>query len=397
MSRGRPAPRINPSGRPLERPGFEAALSLAIMAGWFAAMIGIIVGARLLGAGDSLVPSLCMAGLAVLCWLGAERVAGGARHLVWPASAFGIAGPMSAGYALALALPELRHGPFQTQVAVISLVCSLGMIPFLFRFRLPGLVSPIITFALVGLFLGLYGTDMERLRAVEGFSARGILAALITSPWVSALAAGLAAGALVLARRLDLGSDNFGLAAARPLHLVGAGVLALVAGRAAGPLPGPWDGAALGALWLLAIAWTLRVNRLAVMFAAHLALMKPVAMALWSGGAAAFDLERWTVIIAAVIWFDLLTWPFLHLLSQRLGWTLGPGGRVPPAHPGALWRYWPYATAEDLARWAERRAARRARRRAAARPHPPPAGADPAPRAGGAGERRGLSEPGDAP
>ena len=398
MSRTRPAPRINPSGRPLERPGFEAALSLAILVGWFAAMLGIILAGKAFGMSRTPVPGGAMLALAALCWLGAERVAGGARHLVWPASAFGIAGPLAAGYALAFLVPELREGPFQSRIAVIALVSSFGMSAFFVRFRLPGLVSPIITFALVGLFLALYGTDAEKLREVEGFSARGLLAALITDPWVGAAAGVAAAAVLVLARRLDMSADNFNLAAARPLHLVGAGVLALVAGRSVAVLPGGWDAVALLSLWAAAVIWTLRVNRLAVMFAAHLALVKPTVMAL--APEPVIGLEAWTVIVSAVIWADLLIWPFLHLVSQRLGWTLGPGGRVPPDRPGALWRYWPYATAEDIDRWAarraERRAARPARRRAAARPHPPPADADPAPRGAGA-RAEGLPSRGDAP
>jgi len=376
MRRPRPVPRINPSGRPLERPGFEAAVSLGIMLAWFPAMVAILRGARALGIDDGPAPSLAMLLLAVLCWLGAGRAAFGRRHLVWPASAFGIAGPMALGYALSIATPELRAGPFQTRIAVISMVSGLAMLPFLFRFRLPGLVSPIITFALVGLFLGLYGTDMQRLREVEGFSARGILAALIAEPIYGAVFGLLAVAALIGARHLDLKSDNFGLAAARPLHLVGAGVVALVAGRLAALLPPPWDIAALAALWLLAIVWTMRVNRLAVMFAAHLALAKPLILTVTAPFGIAFTLEEWSAVIGAIILVDLGLWPALHLLSRRIGWTLGPGGRMPPDRPGVFWRYWPYATAEDLDRWAANRAARRAGRRSFLRRRAPIAGSE---------------------
>ena len=343
MRRDRPVPRINPTGRPLDRPGFEAAMSLAILLGWFAAIVGVILGAKALALDATPAPAVALAAIAVLCWLGAERAAGGSRHLIWPASAFAIAGPITAGYALAFAVPELRAGPFQGRMATITLVSALGMVPFFLRFRLPGLVSPMITFALVGVFLALYGTDIDKLREVEGFSARGILAALITDRWVGLGAGALAAATLWLARRLDMSADNFDLAAARPLHLVGAGVLALVAGRAMAALAWPGDVAGLMLLWLAAILWTMRVNRLAVMFAAHLALTKPLALALAGALGAEVTMRGWTVIFSAVIWFDLLTWPFLHLLSRRLGWTLGPGGRMPPDRPGALWRYWPYA------------------------------------------------------
>lgn len=365
MSRPRPAPRINPSGRPLERPGWEAAVAGAIILCWMVAMGSVLGLTAQLDLRDSGAPSLGLALIAALCWLGAERAAGGERHLVWPASAFGIVGPISLGYAAAMMTPELREAPFALRMAVIATVSGLAMIPFLFRFRLPGLVSPIITFALVGLFLGLYGTDMERLKEVEGFSARGILAALVANPWFASVFGVLAAGALVLARRLDLHSDNFGLAAARPLHLVGAGVVALVAGRIAATLPGPADLLALAALWLLAVAWTMRVNRVAVMLAAHFAMAKPAILAVTGRLGVELDLAGWTWVLTAIVLADLAVWPALHRHSRRLDWTLGPGGVKPPLDgPGFWWRYWPYSTEESVARWARQKAERRARRRA---------------------------------
>lgn len=339
----RPSPRINPSGRPTERAGFEAAVSIGIILGWSVVTIAILVGTMLFGVHDGPLPSVLMVALSALCWVGAVLVAGRERHLVWPASAFGIVGPVGLGFALSMATPELRGGPPQDRVTVVVIVSALAMIPFLFRFRLPGLVSPIITFLLVGLFLVIYGTDMDRLREVEGFSARGILAALLNQPGFAVAFTALAAAALAAARHLDLKSDNFGLAAARPLHLVGAGVLALVAGRLLILLPGPLDAIGLALAWVGATVWTLRVNRVAVVFAAHLAMVKPAVLAFTGMASTDFDLRQWTLIVCAILVVDLVSWPLLHRQSQRLRWTLGPGGRLPPDRPGILWRYWPYA------------------------------------------------------
>ena len=84
---------------------------------------------------------------------------------------------------------------------------------------------------------------------VEGFSARGVLAAMLSSPWAVAAFASLSAGAVAGGRWLDLNGDDFGLAAARPLHLIGIGILALVVGRWLALLPAPIDIAALAAAW----------------------------------------------------------------------------------------------------------------------------------------------------
>jgi hypothetical protein len=371
--------RINPSGRPLERPGFEATFAVGILAGWLAAVVLMfLVTGR--GPAAGAAPAIGFALISAACWALAEHVAG-RRALVWPGSALGIAGPVSLGYAVAYAAPELREAPFQLRLAVIATVAGVAMVPYVWRFRLPGLVSPIITFCLVGLFLGLYGTDMEKLREVEGFSPRGIVAALMTSPLIGAVFGVLGLAATVAARRLDFSPENFGLAAARPLHLIGAGVVALVAGRFLALLPQPLDIAGLALAWIAAAVWTMRVNRVAVMFACHLAMAKPLVRAIAEPLGVSLTLEGWTMLLAAILWFDLLIWPFLHLLSARIGLTLGPGGKAPPDRPGAFWRYWPYADAETLDRWEARKAERRAARaRRASR-----------------GRRRGLSGGEDSP
>ncbi len=355
---------IDPSGRPLKNAGFEAAFALGLVFLWIFLMGGLFALMGRDRADDVAWPTLALAGLCAVCWWGAEIVAG-RKQLIWPASALGVLGPLSLGFAVALSTPELRTGPHLARLAIVSGVAGLGMIPFLWRFRLPGLVSPIITFLLVGLFLSLYGADMSRIRQLEGFSPRGIVAALMNDPRAAA-AFGLAALAgAVLARRLDLKGDNFGLAAARPLHLVGGGIVALVAGRALALAPGAWDLVLLCLAWLLAWAWALRINRIAVLFAAHFAMVKPLVLAVTGRLGIGLDVWDWTWLLLAILVLDLLLWLPLHRLSRRLDWTLGPGGIKPPLdRPGWIWRYWPYATEEKLDAWAEERAARRARRAA---------------------------------
>jgi hypothetical protein len=355
--------RIDPSGRPLRNAGFEAVFALGLIACWIVIVAFVLwtMGEDRANAGP--VPSLALGGVGLLCWWLAEIVAG--RHqLVWPGSALGIVGPLSAGFALALSTPELRVGPIETRLAIVSATASVCMIPFLFRFRLPGLVSPVMTFALVALFLGLYGTDPERLRELEGFSPRGIVASLMTEPAFAAAFSVLGLAGAVLARRLDLAGDDFGLAAARPLHLIGGGICALMLGRALALLPMPLDILALAAAWAAAWAWALRLNRIAVLFATQLAMAKPLVMSVTDPLGLALDIRDWSFLISAMIVVQLATWPTLHRLARARDWILGPGGRRPPLdRPGILWRYWPYATEEVLDAWARKRAGRAARRR----------------------------------
>ncbi len=351
---------IDPSGRPLKNAGFEAIFALGLVFAWIVIMGGIFALMGPERADDVGWPTLSLMALFALSWWGAEIVAG-RRHLIWPASALGVLGPLSLGFAFALSTPELREGPHLTRVAIVSGTASLGMIPFLLRFRLPGLVSPIITFMLVGIFLSLYGADMQRIRQLEGFSPRGIVAALMSDPRAVALFGLLAAAGTIYARKLDLAGDNFGLAAARPLHLVGGGVLALVAGRILMLAPGPLDLLLLAAAWLVAWAWALRINRIAVLFAMHFAMVKPLVLAITERMGVTLDFSDWTNLLIAVLLFDLLVWLPLHRLSRKLDWTRGPGGIRPPLDgDGWFWRYWPYATEETLERWAAERARRRA-------------------------------------
>ncbi len=332
-------PRVDPAGRPLEHRLRQAIFAVGILIVWVFCATLIM---RELNGDSPAVPSRALLAMAVAAWLIAVFV-GGRHGLVWPASALGITGSISLGIAASLATPEMRAAVPAEKLAVIAGVASLSMMAFLFRFRLPGLVSPVITFGIVALFLTLYGTNTETLSQVEGFSARGILAAMMSSPiWVLVFGA-FAAVSVNTARRLDLQGDDFGLACARPLHLVGAGVLALVVGRAVGAMPTPVDALLLIGVVVVGCIWGLRINRFAVMAAVHLAVAKPLVLAFTEPLGLTLGFYDWMAMFFVIILIDLVAWPFLHHISLERGWTLGPGGRIPRVRDGWLWRFWPYA------------------------------------------------------
>ena len=334
-----PTARVDPAGRPLEGRTRQALTALGIILGWLALIILIMWAHR---GQDVVQPARLLGATGLLAWMGCEMW-GGRRGPIWPISALAIAGSLSIGFSCGL----LGHSADVTDkavgFAVISGCAAIAMLAFLFRFKLPGLVSPVVTFTVVALFLTLYGVDSKSLARVEGFSARGILAALMSSPAWAIGFGSLAAAAVVLARRLDLHGDDFGVAAARPLHLIGAGVTALVVGRVLALAPYPGNMLLLAAFWIGAYYWALRINRIAVLVAMHFAIAKPTLYAFTTPLGWVPDLSEWTIMLTVVLLFDLAIWPRLHKLSLANGWTLGPGGRIPHERPGWAWRYWPYA------------------------------------------------------
>lgn len=331
--------RVDPAGRPLRGRTRQALVALSIIVGWIAVISLFFWATR---GGDPAVPSIFFGGAAVFAWLATEAV-GGKMGLVWPASALGITGSITLGFAVSLATPDLRSAGAPEAMALISATAATSMTAYMFRFRLPGLVSPIITFLVVALFLMLYGTDQASMSRIEGISARGVLSAMMRSPLWAALFLTLGLSAVFLARRLDLKGDDFGLAAARPLHLIGAGVTALVVAKALGTFVFPSDLILLATVWILAFYWALRINRFAVLVAIHLAMMKSIVLAISLPVGWVPTINEWPVILLIVLLFDLAVWPRLHHLSLQQGWTLGPGGRVPEERGGWVWRYWPYA------------------------------------------------------
>ncbi len=344
---------IHPSGRPVDRAGFEAMFAMSLVVVWIFIMATVFALMGKDKAATGLWPTFSLLGVFFLSWAYAEVVVG-RKRLIWPGSALGVLGPLSLGFAVALSTPELRTGPFLERLTIVSAVAGMGMIPFLFRFKLPGLVSPIITFSLVGLFLELYGADVSRLKEVEGFSPRGIIAALMAEPYFMVAFAVMGLASATYARKLDLKGGNFGLASARPLHLVGCGVTALIAGRLLGALPNPLDIAMLSILWIATHLWGLRINRIGAQVAMHFAMVKPLVYAIILPMGLTMDVKDWSIFLAALLLFDIAIWPLGHKFSRALNFTLGPGGKRPPLkRPGWMWRYWPYAL-EDTASSSER-------------------------------------------
>jgi len=337
--------RIDAAGRPLEGRGRQALTSLSIIVSWICMTVLIFWATR--GFGKE-VAARFFVFMAIVGWLCAEAF-GGRRALVWPASALAIAGSLSIGFALGLATAHMRHDNFVADVAIVSGVAAFSMATYLFRFRLPGLVSPIITFAIISLFLGMYGLNAETLSKIEGLSPRGILAALIGSPIWMAVFGILAGSAVVLARRLDLYGQEFGIASARPLHLIGTGVLALIAGRILGMLPNLLAVIGVLAVWIGGMVWALRINRFAVAVTVHLASAKPLVVGLVALFVSGSDsvwrpgVGDWTLIFLAIMLIDFVLWPRLHRASLARDWTIGPGGRIPQPRDNWWWRYWPYA------------------------------------------------------
>ena len=332
--------RVDPAGRPLEGRRRQGIQAIGIVVGWIF-LVSMILWATG-GTRQSAAPVPWMLGMGVLAWALAEQVAG-RRGLVWPGSALAIVGSLSMGLGASIITPELRLGQPEMRLAIISGVAAICMFGYLFRFRLPGLVSPVVTFSIIALFLGFYGLDPARVAELEGFSPRGILAAMLSSKVAVVCFTTLSTAAVFAARWLDLKGDDFGLAAARPLHLVGAGVLALIVGRWLSMLPAPLDGIMLVAAWAGVTVWSLRINRIGVMFTAILAMAKPTIVALGVTFGFTFERSDWGWYFPLILVAVIAIWPWLHEQSLRRNWTLGPGGRIPTPRNNWYWRYWPYS------------------------------------------------------
>jgi hypothetical protein len=89
--------------------------------------------------------------------------------------------------------------------------------------------------------------------------------------------------------------------------------------------------------------WALRINRIAVMYAAVYATAKPMMLALGAEFDFTFHRADWQWLAPLILFGGMAIWPWLHEQSLRRGWTLGPGGRIPQPRPNWWWRFWPYS------------------------------------------------------
>ncbi|MEO1469706.1 MAG: hypothetical protein AAFV86_11645 [Pseudomonadota bacterium] len=268
------------------------------------------------------IPYMLVAG--VVTWILAEWLVR-RRKMIWPGSMLGLLGPVSFAIALSLSTPEFRALPGLQYICLIYSATTVGMLIYAWRFRLAGLISPIVTFSVISLFLYFKGHKPENWAQIEGFSPRGFLAAFIDNPMNIVFFGGLAALGMIKARQLDLFGDWFALQAARPLHIICSAIVALIIGRWAEALPMGIDLVALLVLFAAGFLWALRIDRMPVMVAIWLAMARPLVDS-WTGlmgiQLTVFELA-WA--ITAVVGFGMVVWG--HTRQRYFvpsGWVMQP-------------------------------------------------------------------------
>ena len=302
--------------------------------------------ARALGTMTDPRPASAMLLLAALCWLGAERAAFGARHLVWPASAFGIAGRSRSATRAADATPELREGRSSPPRGDLH---GLGARDAALPVPLPAAGA-----GLADHHLRARRALSRALRHRHGAAARG---RGLQRPRHPRRPDGEPAGMRAVFGVLAAGGAG-GRAASRPEHRTisgsprrgrcissARGVVALVAGRLAALLPGPWPisrrsprsgaGHGLDDAGQPGRGDDGRASR-AGQAADPRRRRRP--------SASARACAEWTILIGAI-------GPRRSRSGRPASGCRGagagrsaPAGRVPPDRPGFGWRYWPYAT-----------------------------------------------------
>ncbi|MBK0400500.1 hypothetical protein H0I76_14965 [Limibaculum sp. M0105] len=308
-----------PAFRPPRNKPRELVLALIICLAWYGA-VRLVMGRAPITGGHTADPLIGLIVIGCTCWAMAELVAR-RRLMLWPGSALGILGPLSFGIAASIATPELRAATAFARLPVIYGVTSLGMLVFLLRFRLPGLVSPVALFGIVALFLWLTGGNLAALSKVEGLTPRGVLAALLDRPVIAAVSTSLAFGACCLGWYLDRTAGYFGLEAARPLHIVGGGILALIAGKFAGALPAYVDLGVLLVLYAILLAWSLRIDRMAVFSAGTVAMTRPLTLGVIEPMGLTLDIWQWGGIYNAMVGLAMIFWLLARRRTIASGWT----------------------------------------------------------------------------
>jgi hypothetical protein len=316
----------------------EVRWTLSILGVWLAWTVLTFAIAGI-GQGRTTTPIPFFLAATVVTWLGADHLVH-RRGMVWPGSMLGLLGPMSFALALSLATPYTRALPGLEYLTVVYSTTTLGMMLYAWRFRLAGLISPIVTFSVISLFMFFKGTDPGNWTKIEGVSPRGFLAAFIDNPVNMAVFGTLGALAMWRARRLDLHGDWHALQAARPLHIIGAAITALVAGRLAELLPPAATAATILALFLAGFLWAMRIDRLPVLVSIWLAMARPLVDA--TATLAGQDLVWWRTAFAvtAVTALGMVLW---GLTRQRvfvpLGWTLQPRNILRNWPERVIWPY----------------------------------------------------------
>ena len=306
--------------RPPRNKPLELAVTVAIAVSWLLVVRVIYGGVRFFSVTEPVpIPGLVAFGAG--CWLLAELVAR-RRLMLWPGSALGILGPLSLGLAASILTPELRALPPIGRLSTIYGTTSFFMLLFLVRFRLPGLVSPVALFGIVALFLALKGANPSELAKIEGLTPRGVLAALLDS---SAIAIGfaLASAAMIrLAWHYDRHGDWFGLEVARPLHIVGAGMLSLILARWMEMLPTGLDAAAILGLYAVFLGWSLRIDRLSVFSTSVVAMTRPLVLSLTLPFGFRPTIQEWSGLYTAMVGAGTIAWLLARRRTYQAGWTL---------------------------------------------------------------------------
>ncbi|MEM9783249.1 MAG: hypothetical protein AAF899_12330 [Pseudomonadota bacterium] len=315
----------------IEAPVFEPKRNKKVEVGWvnliffgwlaYTALTFLITGWGV-GRTPAPIPYMLVAG--VTTWILAEWLVK-RRGMVWPGSMLGLLGPVSFAIALSLSTEAFRQMPGLHYICLIYSATTIGMMVYAYRFRLAGLISPIVTFSVISLFLFFKGHDPQNWGQIEGFSPRGFLAAFIDQPLNIAFFGGLAALGMIKARQLDLFGDWFSAQAARPLHVICSAIVALIVGRWAEALPPMLDLIALLALFAAGLLWAMRIDRLPVLVAIWLAMARPLVVVIAQTLDVPLTIWELGYGITAVTAFGMVLW---GMTRQRFfvptGWTMQP-------------------------------------------------------------------------